>query len=185
MHAVMLFSASGARSYTEFPIRHAEYYPKGTPRLQCRRRTDGTSAHCEGMRVELMAERGVAVTYDTIRGWCYKFGQDYAKRIRARRGQLGDTCHLDEVYLKIGGCLQYLWRAVDQDGSVLDIRVQPHRDTKAAVRFFRKLLRGLKYAPRVVVTAGMRNDSCRSLAFSPICSVWAVTCCRRRTIGRF
>lgn len=60
-----------------------------------------------------MAERGVTVTYETIRAWCYKFGQDYAKRIRVQRGQLGDTWHLDEVYLKIGGCLQYLWRAVE------------------------------------------------------------------------
>ncbi len=71
-----------------------------------------------------MAERGVTVTYETIRAWCYKFGQDYAK-LRARRGQLGDTWHLDEVYLKMGGCLQYLWRAVDQDGRVLDILVHP------------------------------------------------------------
>jgi putative transposase len=101
---------------------------------------------------ELMAERGVTVTYETIRAWCYKFGKDYAKRIRARRGQLGDTWHLDEVYLKIDGRLQYLWRAVDQDGSVLDILVQPRRDKKAAARFFKKLLRGLRYAPRVVVT---------------------------------
>ena len=88
---------------------------------------------------ELMAERSVTVTYETIRAWCYKFGQDYAKRIRARRGQLGDTWHLDEVYLKIGGRLQYLWRAVDQDGSVLDILVQPHRDKEAAAQFFKKL----------------------------------------------
>ena len=101
---------------------------------------------------ELMAERGVTVTYESIRAWCYKFGQDYAKRIRARRGQLGDTWHLDEVYLKIDGRLQYLWRAVDQDGSVLDILVQPRRDKNAAARFFKKLLRGLRYAPRVVVT---------------------------------
>ena len=101
---------------------------------------------------ELMAERGVTVTYETVRAWCYKFGQDYAKRIRARRGQLGDTWHLDEVYLKIGGRLQYLWRAVNQDGSVLDILVQPHRDREPAARFFKKLLRGLRYAPRVVVT---------------------------------
>ena len=101
---------------------------------------------------ELMAERGVTVTYETVRARCHKFGQDYAKHLRARRGQLGDTWHLDEVYLKIGGRLQYLWRAVDQDGSVLDILVQPHRDKKAAARFFKKLLRGLRYAPRVVVT---------------------------------
>jgi putative transposase len=63
---------------------------------------------------ELMAERGVTVTYQTIRAWCYKFGQDYAKRIRSRRGRLGDTWPLDEVYLKIDGRLQYLWRAVAQ-----------------------------------------------------------------------
>jgi len=108
---------------------------------------------------ELMAERGVIVTYETIRAWCYKFGQDYAKRIRARRGQLGDTWHLDEVYLKIGGCVQYLWRAVDQDGSVLDILVQPRRDKKAAARFFKKLLRGLRYAQRVVVTDRLASYS--------------------------
>jgi putative transposase len=101
---------------------------------------------------ELMAERGVIVTYESIRAWCYKFGQDYAKRIRARRGRLGDTWHLDEMYLNIGGRLQYLWRAVDQDGSVLDILVQPRRDKKAAARFFRKVLQGLGYVPRVVVT---------------------------------
>src|SRR5262252_2636349 len=83
---------------------------------------------------ELMAERGVTVTYESIRAWCYKFGRDYAKRIRARRGKLGDTWHLDEVYLKIDGRLQYLWRAVDQEGSVLDILVQSHRDKKAAAR---------------------------------------------------
>jgi putative transposase len=101
---------------------------------------------------ELMAERGVTVTYESIRAWCYKFGRDYAKRIRARRGQLGDTWHLDEVCVKIDGRLQYLWRAVDQDGSVLDILVQARRDKRAAARFFMKLLRGARYAPRVVVT---------------------------------
>ena len=101
---------------------------------------------------DLMAERGVTVTYESIRAWCCKFGRDYAKRIRARRGQLGDTWHLDEVYLKIDGRLQHLWRAVDQDGSVLDILVQPRRDKKAAARFFKRLLRVSRYAPRVVVT---------------------------------
>ncbi len=84
-----------------------------------------------------MAERGVTVTYKTIRAWCERFGRDYAKRIRARRGKLGDIWHLDEVFIKIGGRLQYLWRAVDQDGSVLDILVQPRRNKKAAARFFK------------------------------------------------
>jgi putative transposase len=102
----------------------------------------------------------VIVTYESIRVWCYKFGQDYAKRIRARRGRLDDTWHLDEMYLNIGGRLQYLWRAVDQDGSVLDILVQPRRDKKAAARFFRKVLQGLGYVPRVVVTDKLASSCC-------------------------
>jgi putative transposase len=106
-----------------------------------------------------MAERGVTVTYETIRAWCERFGRDYTKRIRARRGKLGDTWHLDEVFIKIGGRLQYLWRAVDQDGGVLDILVQSRRSKKAATRFFRKLLRGVRYAPRVVVTDKLASYS--------------------------
>lgn len=101
---------------------------------------------------ELMAERGIVVTYETIRAWCETFGRYYAKQIRAQRGRLGSTWHLDEVCLKIGGRWQYLWRAVDQDGSVLDILVQPKRNKQAAARFFKKLLRSQGYAPRFVVT---------------------------------
>src|SRR5215471_4089241 len=114
---------------------------------------------------ELMAERGVTVTYESIRAWCYKFGRDYAKRIRARRGKLSDTWYLDEMFLKIGGRFQYLWRAVDQDGSVLDILAQPHRDKEAAARFFKMLLRGAMYAPRVVVTDRLAsyNTPCAEL----------------------
>ena len=108
---------------------------------------------------ELMAERGVTVTYETIRAWCERFGRDYAKRIRARRGRLGDIWHLDEVFIKIDGRLQYLWRAVDQDGSVLDVLVQPRRNKKAAARFFKRLLRRMKYAPRVVVTDKLASYS--------------------------
>jgi len=99
-----------------------------------------------------MAERGVVVTYETIPAWCERLGRTYAKGIRARHGKLGDTWHLDEVFIKIGGRLHYLWRAVDQDGNVLDVLVQSRRNKKAATRFFRKLLQGLRYAPRVVVT---------------------------------
>src|SRR6202049_2947435 len=92
---------------------------------------------------EMMVERGVVVSYETIREWCQKFGHSYAKRLRARRRQLGDRWHLDEVFLKIQGKLQYLWRAVDQDGEVLDILVQSRRNQRAAKKFFRKLLKGL------------------------------------------
>jgi putative transposase len=72
---------------------------------------------------EIMAERGVIVTYETIRQWCLKFGQGYANALKKRRGKLGDKWHLDEVFLKINGKQHYLWRAVDQHGNVLDIRV--------------------------------------------------------------
>jgi putative transposase len=95
---------------------------------------------------------GVTVTYETVREWCLKFGGAYAKRIRTRSPRPGDRWHLDEVFLKINGRLQYLWRAVDQDGEVLDILMQPRRDKRAAKRFFRKLLKNLKYVPRVIIT---------------------------------
>jgi len=101
---------------------------------------------------EIMAERGVAVTYETIRDWSQKFGGTYAKRLRSRATRPGDRWHLDEVYLSINGKLQYLWRAVDQDGEVLDILVQPRRNKQAAKKFFRKLLKGLQYIPRVIIT---------------------------------
>ena len=72
---------------------------------------------------ELKAERGVTVTHETIRAWCENFGKDYAKRNCARRDKLGDTRHLEDVFVKIGGRLQFLWRADDQEGNVLDILV--------------------------------------------------------------
>ncbi len=101
---------------------------------------------------ELLAERGVIVTDESIRQWCGKFGQQYANTLRRRRPQPGDKWHLDEVFIRINGTTHYLWRAVDQAGNVLDILVQPHRDTVAAKKFFRKLLKGLRYVPRVVIT---------------------------------
>ena len=96
---------------------------------------------------EMMAVRGVVLTYETVRYWAQKFGAIYAKRLRARTARPGDHWHLDEVYLSIHGKLQYLWRAVEQDGEVLDILVQPRRNRQAARKFFRKLLKGQRYAP--------------------------------------
>jgi len=98
----------------------------------------------------MMAERGVVVSYETVRAWCSKFGREYAKRLRRNRGRLADTWHLDEMYLKIDGNFQYLWRAVNQEGQVVDILVQSRRDTSAAKRFFSKLL-GKEYAVRTQV----------------------------------
>jgi putative transposase len=101
---------------------------------------------------ELMAERGITLSHEAVRYWCRKLGQTYANRLRRRRPRPGDKWHLDEVFLTIHGERQYLWRAVDQDGHVLDILVQRRRDKHAAKKFFRKLLKGLTYVPRVIIT---------------------------------
>ena len=106
---------------------------------------------------ELLAERGVTVSYEAVRLWCLKFGQAFAKRVRHRRGRPGDTWHLDELFIRIRGERYYLWRAVDQDGQVLDILVQKRRNTGAAKRFFRKLLKGLQYVPNRLVTDKLRS----------------------------
>ena len=106
---------------------------------------------------ELLFARGVVVTYEAIRKWCRKFGQEYAHRLRRRRPRPGDKWPLDEVFLPINGERHYLWRAVDQDGNGLDIRVQRRRDQKAAKKFFRKLLKGLTYVPRVIITDKLKS----------------------------
>jgi putative transposase len=101
---------------------------------------------------EMMMARGVLVTYESIHQWCRKFGQTFANGLRRRRSRPGDQWHLDEVFIKIKGKAHYLWRAVVQDGNVLDILVTSRRDAKAATRFFRKLFTGLRFVPRVLVT---------------------------------
>jgi putative transposase len=101
---------------------------------------------------EIMAERGIVLTYETLRQWCLKFGQAHANEFRRRRAHPGDKWHLDEVFLTINGKRSYLWRAVDQHGTVLDILVQSRRNKKAAKKFFLKLLKGLGYVPRVIIT---------------------------------
>ena len=89
---------------------------------------------------EMMAKRGIQVTYETVREWCHKFGSLYAAQLRTKRARVGMKWHMDEVFLKMNGVQHYLWRAVDQNGAVIDILVQPRRDRWAALRFFRKLL---------------------------------------------
>jgi len=107
---------------------------------------------------ELLAERGVIVTYETVRQWCRKFGQAYANELRRRRPRPDDKWYLDEVFIGINGQQHYLWRAVDQEGNVLDILVQSRRDKAAARKFFRRLLKGLAYVPRVVITDKLASD---------------------------
>ena len=106
---------------------------------------------------DLLAQGGVVVSYETIRQWCAKFGPDYAAKLKRRRGRLGDIWHLDEVFVTIGGKRQYLWRAVDQDGDLIDILVQPRRNRRAAEKFFRKLLKGQGCGPNRLVTDKLRS----------------------------
>jgi transposase-like protein len=106
---------------------------------------------------ELMLERGIVVSYETVRRWCATFGQRYADSLRRRQHRPGDKWHLDEVFIKINGEQKYLWRAVDQNGMVLDIFVQNRRDTAAARRFFRRLLKNTGAVPRVIVTDKLRS----------------------------
>src|SRR6266700_2496047 len=108
---------------------------------------------------DLLAERGIIVSYETIRLWCQKFGPDYARKLKRRQGRLGDIWHLDEVFIRINGQQQYLWRAVDQDGDVIDILVQPRRDQRAAERFFRRLLCGQGKAPLRIIIDQLRSYS--------------------------
>ena len=101
---------------------------------------------------ELMAERGVDVSYETIRRWIEHFGPAFAKRLKARSPNPSTVWHLDEVYTKINGKMVYLWRAVDDEGTVLDIVVQSRRNKKAALRLLRKLLKHNGVKPQLIVT---------------------------------
>ena len=85
----------------------------------------------------ILAARGIAVSYETIRAWSLRFGRLFANGLKQRRPRPGDKWHLDEVFIRVQGQLDYLWRAVDQDGHVLDILVQSRRSARAAKRFFR------------------------------------------------
>jgi putative transposase len=96
---------------------------------------------------DLLAERGIDVSYETVRRWALKFGRTYAGRIRYSRPRPSDRSHLDEVFIRIGGKIHYLWRAVVDDGEVLDIIVQPRRDRKAALKLLRRLLKRQGYLP--------------------------------------
>lgn len=104
---------------------------------------------------ELLFERGVELSYETVRRWCLKFGSEYARRLKQRSTRPEDK-YKGEVFLSIGGERRYLWRAVDQMGNTLDILVTGKRDKRAAKRFFRKLLRS-HTKPRVVVTDNLQS----------------------------
>ena len=106
---------------------------------------------------DLLAERGITVTRESIRLWCIKFGAIYSGRLRRNHHGYGDTFYIDEVFVKINGEQHYLWRAVDQDGEVVDVYLQAKRDGAAAKRFFRRLLRSHRGEPRKIVTDKLRS----------------------------
>ena len=106
---------------------------------------------------DLLAERGIEVSYESIRLWCNKFGPHFARQLKRRHCGYGDTFYIDEVFVKIHGQQKYLWRAVDQDGEVIDVYLQSRRDGATAKRFFKRLLRNHCTEPRKIVTDKLRS----------------------------
>ena len=106
---------------------------------------------------DLLAERGIDVTYETVRCWANKFGPAIAANIRRRRGRADSVWHLDEMVVRINGVRMYMWRAVDKEGEVLDVLVQKRRNKAAALKLLRKLLRNQSFVPEAIVTDGLRS----------------------------
>ncbi len=126
---------------------------------------------------DLLAERGIAISYETVRRWVNHFGPIIAAELRKRRPKPHSIWHLDEVYLKIDGRMVYLWRAVGTEGEVLDVLVQSKRNKQAALKLMRKLLRKYAVAPERLVTDDLR--SYRAATLDPTCT----TAGDGRTIG--
>jgi len=106
---------------------------------------------------EMLLERGIVVSYETIRRWAKKFGPDYARRLHRKKPSRNDVWHLDEVVITIAGRKHWLWRAVDQEGYVLDEIVQNRRNTKAAKRLLTRLLKKQGHAPKRMITDKLRS----------------------------
>ena len=105
---------------------------------------------------ELLFERGVNVSHETVRAWCAKFGPDIAEALHHRKPRRGRTWHLDEMRVVLGGAIHWLWRAIDEHGEVLDVLLQKHRDTGGAKRFFHRLIDEHEL-PERIVTDGLRS----------------------------
>src|SRR5947209_13301730 len=119
---------------------------------------------------DLLAERRVDVSYETVRSWVLKFGPVIARRLRRRRPRPSDRWHLDEMVVRIAGNRMYLWRAVDHEGEVLDMLVQSRRDSRAAMRLMRKLLRKQGFVPKLLVTDKLRSYGSAFRQLQLICS---------------
>jgi putative transposase len=130
---------------------------------------------------DLLARRGIFVTHESIRFWCNKFGPQYAHRLRRRHRGYGDTLFIDEVFVRIQGRQRYLWRAVDQDGEVVDVLLQERRDATSAERFFRHLLTRLGHEPRAIVTDKLGSYAVAHRELLP--GAAAGSCCRELLPG--
>jgi len=106
---------------------------------------------------DLLAERGIVVSYETVRRWVAKFGPQIARRLRHHRRSAHPQWHLDEMFVSIGGKPMYLWRAIDQNGEILDVLFQAKRNKRAALGLMRKLLKKCGRAPHVLVTDRLRS----------------------------
>jgi transposase-like protein len=122
---------------------------------------------------ELLAERGLNISYETVRRWVLKFGPLIARRLRQHRPPPSKRWHLGEMVVRIASRRMYLWRAVDDEGEILDRLVQRRRDTRAALRLMRKLLKKQGFTPKLLVTDKLRSYTS---AFRP----WHLTECARR-----
>ena len=106
---------------------------------------------------DLLAERGIDVSYETVRCWANKFGPAIAANIRRKRGRADSVWHLDEMVVRINGVRMFMWRAVDKEGEVLDVLVQKRRNKVAALKLLRKLLKSQGYVPEEIVTDGLAS----------------------------
>ena len=120
---------------------------------------------------ELLFERGVVVSYETIRRWCDKFGASFAHRAKGARRKPGSTWHLDEMFVTLRGEPYLLWRAVDQHGAELDILLQKRRDKAAAKRFFKRVLAACPEAPRKIITDQLRSYSAAKAEIAELANV--------------
>ena len=126
---------------------------------------------------DLLAERGIDASYELVRRWALKFGRTYAARIRRRRPLPSDRWHLDEVFIRIAGKIYYLWRAVDDEGEVLDVILQPRRDRKAALKLMRRLLK------RQRIPAGRHRHRSTALRWCRSARSWhSASPCERRSV---
>ena len=116
---------------------------------------------------DLLAERRISVSHESMRLWCIKFGPVFARRLRRKHRGFGDTFYVDEGFVKIRGKQHYLWRAVDQDGDGVDVFLQDRRDGRAAKRFFRRLIRRHAGEPRKIVTDKLGSDRVAHRAWAP------------------